>query len=196
LRKPTCVSSGAGTITAETSIDFSQGNLVRTDQPLDLALEGKGFFVVETPDGPVYTRAGTFHVNHLGRLVDAAGRGVAGEGGPITVPNTVGFTETSVSPEGRVYAAGADIGKLRMVTFEDESALSSVGEGNYQAPTSAAPQPATKATVHQGFREASNVNVVEALVGLITVTRLYEANIKAIASQDEQMKTILQAALS
>ena len=85
------------------------------------------------------------------------------------------------------------IGKLRVVQFEDESLLAPVGEGNFYAGDATATEP-TDYTVRQGFCEASNVSVVEELVDLITVTRLYEANLKSITAQDDRMKEILGVA--
>lgn len=174
------------------AVDFAQGSLARTDSPLDLALDGGGFFVLETPSGPVYTRNGSFTVNANGQLVDKAGRMVAGEGGPVVVPPGVSAQKVSVDRDGQLSADGKALGKLRVVRFQDASALTPVGNGGYVAPRGASAAPATVG-VHQGYQESSNVNVVEELVGLITVTRLYEANARNIRAQDERMKTLLGA---
>ena len=89
------------------TVDFSQGNLIQTGRSLDVALVGKGFFVLETPDGPRYTRNGSFQTNATGQLVDSQGRMVAGEGGPIVVPPGTDLARLSVSSDGAI-AAGAD----------------------------------------------------------------------------------------
>ena len=185
----------AGEISNTTTVDFSQGPVTRTGRPLDLAIEGEGLFVLETPEGNLYTRDGTFHTNELGRLVDSLGRGVAGEGGPVTVPSTVPLTTVQVGRDGTISAAGQTLGKLRLVKFAADDELFPVGGGAYRAPDGATPAAADAASVHQGFQESSNVNAVEEMVGLITVTRLYEANLKAVSVQDETMKNILQVAL-
>jgi flagellar basal-body rod protein FlgF len=187
--------TGASSITGKTFIDFTQGAMVRTDRPLDLALHGKGFYVLETPAGELYTRNGTFQVNAQGQLVDAAGRNVAGDGGPIVIPKTAGAMDVSVTSDGRVSAAGNAVGKLRIVEFEKPDALVAAGECAFRAPRNVTPAPATQTTVQQGFQEASNVSVVDELVGLITVSRLYEANVKTIQMRDERFKNILQVAM-
>jgi flagellar basal body rod protein FlgG len=182
-------------IRCQTSVDFTQGALVQTGRALDLALDGSGLFVVDSPEGPRYTRNGSFQVNPQGQLVDFAGRPLAGQNGPIIVPSSQSPGKVQVSTDGTVSIAGQNIGKLRVVTFEDPKVLRPIDGTGFAAPPDAAPTDATKVAVHQGFQEASNVTVVEELVGLITVTRLYEANLKSINTQDERMKNILNVAM-
>lgn len=184
-----------GPVFDQITIDFSQGAMVRTGRPLDLALDGKGFFVLETPEGPLYARNGVFRTNPEGQLVDSSGRTVAGEGGPIVIPPTASTAAVRLSGDGSISVAGQSVGKLRLVQFAEETVLTPVGGNCFGAPDTAEASPATDTTVLQGFQEASNVRVVEELVGLITVSRHYEANIKAITVQDEQMKNILQVAM-
>lgn len=186
---------GATRVVGSASIDFSQAHLVPTGRRLDAALEGAGFFVVDSPTGPLYTRNGAFRLSPDRQLVDAAGRAVAGEGGPITLPGDVAAEEIRIGTDGQVLAAGKNVGQLRVVEFPDVAALTPAGEGCFQAAPGVWPEPAARTVVRQGFQEASNVNMVEELVGLITVTRLYEANIKSIRTEDERMKTILQVAM-
>jgi len=176
-------------------IDYTQGGLEQTGRSLDLALQGKGFFVVETENGPLYTRSGVFRLNAQNQLVDLSGRLVAGQAGPIVVPPDASVAGIEVSLSGNVRADGKDIGQLKIVEFEDPSVLEPVGGSCFQAPEQVAPAPAQNTEVYQGFKESSNVNVVEELVGLIGVTRLYEANIKSIKTQDERMKYLLEVAM-
>lgn len=183
-------------VESETLIDRTQGALMQTDRPLDLALDGGGYFVVETPQGTLYTRNGSFHSNAQRQLVNLDGHIVAGEGGQITLPPNASTQNLAVSADGLVSAGGTEIGKLRIVEFQDPDAPIPVGGNNFQAPDGVSPIPAVATAVHQGFREASNVNVVQELVGLISVTRLYEANLKYISTEDERMKQILQVAMS
>jgi flagellar basal-body rod protein FlgF len=185
-----------GTIDGRIAIDQTQGPLTNTARPLDVAIDGEGFFVIETPQGPLYTRNGSFDVNSQGQLVDSVGRTVSGEGGPITLPGGVGLSQISVAPDGTVSAAGRNIGKLALVRFSDTSVLEPVGQSCFKAPQGVAPETAASVKVRQYFQESSNVNVVEELVGLIAVTRLYEANVKAIERQDEQTRNLLQVAMS
>jgi flagellar basal-body rod protein FlgF len=186
-----------GTVQASMSLDFRQGNLVKTDRPLDVALNGPGLFVLDSPEGPRYTRCGMFTTNATGQLVDSSGRTVESDGGPITLPATASQQNINITPEGSVEVGGTSVGKLKIVVFKDTSVLSSVGDHCYSAPKNVTPDSATQATttVSQGFQESSNVNAVEELVGLITATRLYEANIKAMTSQDEKSKSLLQVAM-
>lgn len=184
----------AGSITEQTAIDFGQGSMQQTGNPFDMGLDGEGFFVVETPQGELYTRHGQFALNAQGQLVDGSGRLVAGEGGPITVPPTVGHGSVSVSRDGSVFANGQSIGKLKTVAFADPQKLIPAGKQCFRAPAGVLPESASSCRVQQGYQEMSNVSVVEELVGLITVTRLYEANIKNLQVQDEMMKNLLGVA--
>lgn len=189
--------SNAKVVTDRSAIDFSQGSLVQTGRTLDLALQGeKAFFVVETPDGPRYTRNGVFQVNAQGQLVSSAGHNVAGEGGPIVIPADAGSMGVSVSTDGQVIAGGQSVGKLKIVEFDDPTTLQQVGANAFLAPRAVQPGAAAGASVHQGFQEASNVSTVEELVDLITVTRLYEANLKMIQAQDERMQSVNKVAMS
>lgn len=185
-----------GTVVGSPVLDFSQGHLVRTERPLDLALNGKGFFVLETPQGPLYTRNGSFQTNAQGQLVDGAGRTVAGEGGPLMIPQGAAGQSLQVGSDGRLMAGRTEIGKLRLVEFTDPQVLTPAGQSALQAPAGTAPAAATKTTVHQGYQEASNVSAVEELVGLITVSRLYEANAKVVQLNSEASRTLLNVALS
>jgi flagellar basal-body rod protein FlgF len=185
-------------IAASAAIDFTQGSLVETGRTLDFALHGKGFFVIETPEGPLYTRNGTFHTDQNGQIVDSDGRTVSGEAGPVTVPAGVGQSELYVSGDGSVSAKGAQIGKLRVVDFGDnEGKLVSVGSNCFQMPEKGIePQAATAAVVKQGYQESSNVETIDELVDMIMVSRLYEANLKFIAAKKEAQGSILSVAMA
>ena len=187
---------GGSAVDVSTGIDFSQGRLVRTGRPLDVALSGKGFFVVETDRGERYTRNGVFRADPQGQLVDGSGRTVAGEGGPVILPATVSPTEIQIAADGRILAAGTAVGQLRIVEFEDPSVLTSEGSGAFVAPADARPTAAENTTAQQGFQEASNVDAVTELVGLIKVTRLYQANIHTMASGKDRTKALLGVAMA
>jgi flagellar basal-body rod protein FlgF len=177
-------------------IDFSQGHLVQTGRSLDLALQGEGFLVVETPDGPLYTRDGSLQVNGQGQIVDSQGRIVAGEGGPIIIPKNISTNAVNISQDGKVTAGGLTITRMRVVEFENRKAeLTPVGTNCFRASELAKPKPAAKTTINQGFQESSNVNTMEELVGLITVTRMYESNMKVITSRSDTDKSMLSVAM-
>ena len=142
--------------------DFSQGHLIQTDRVLDCALHGKGFFVVETPDGPLYTRHGVFETNQNGQVVDLSGRIVAGTAGPLVVPANVGLSRVHIGSDGRVSADGAAIGQFRVVEFADnEDQLVPAGENCFWAPEDVDPMDVENPVVKQGFREASNVRLID-----------------------------------
>jgi flagellar basal-body rod protein FlgF len=186
-----------GSVTPTTSIDFSQGHFVQTDRPLDLALFGKGFFVIETPEGPLYTRNGMFQINQNGQIVNSDGRLVAGEAGPITIPTAFAQSQLHVTSEGTISAGGTTIGKLRLVDFPDnEDKLVPAGGSCYRMPEAIEPVAAANIAVRQGYQEASNVRTVDELVDMIIVSRLYEANMKAIAAQKEASSSIIEVAAS
>ena len=187
-------SQDAGKVSGKMTVDFSPGEYVQTGRALDLALEGPGFFVVQTPEGPLYTRNGQFRVNAQGGLVDSTGRPVAGDAGPINLPAGVSETAVAVGSDGTISVGGQAAGKLRVVNFTDPTVLRPVGQACFQAPEDASPEPA-KASVAHGARESSNVSPVEELVSLITITRLYESNLKGINTRDESGKSLLQVAM-
>lgn len=187
--------AAASAPTGQTQTDFTQGHLMQTGRNLDLALEGKGFFVVDTPQGVTYTRGGVFNLNPQGQLVDFAGNPVAGENGPITVPRTAGANTLTVSTTGDVSAGGHKLGKLKIVEFQAGTKLESLGNCCFRAPAKADPQVSKKTVVHQDCQEASNVSIVEEMVDLVKVTRMYEANAKTITTQDEGGKSLLRVAM-
>ncbi len=189
--------TGTAPLTAVSDfVDFSQGRLVPTGRSLDVALSGKGFLVLETDQGERYTRNGTFQTNARGQLVDTQGRSVAGGGGPLMIPPTVSPMQVTIAEDGRVLAAGAEIGKLRIVEFEDPTVLRPVGDSAFEAPETAGPRPATETTVHQRFQEGSNVEAVGELVALIQVTRLYEANVKIAQAASDRGEDLMRVAMA
>jgi len=182
----------------ETMLDFSQGSIIQTARPLDFALYGKGFFVIETPEGPLYTRNGMFQTNPNGQIVDSEGRIIAGQSGPITVPIDVGLSQVNVSSDGTISAGGVDIGQFRLVDFgEDESKLVSAGASCFVMPDENIQPLATEnIVVKQGYQEASNVQMVGELVNMIMVSRLYEANINIISAQEDASGSLMDLAMA
>jgi flagellar basal-body rod protein FlgF len=178
------------------SLDFSQGGLIQTDRTLDFALYGKGYFVIETTDGPLYTRHGVFQTNPNGQVVDLSGRVVAGAAGPISLPADVDPSQISVSADGRISAGSVAIGQFRVVEFPDaEDQLIPVGNTCLRAPTGAEPVEATSPVIKQGYQEASNVRVIDELVNLITVSRLYEANMRLVNVNKDTTSSMINVAM-
>ena len=175
-------------------IDYGQGLLDNTGRSLDVALMGRGFFAVETPDGVRYTRNGTFRIDRQNRLVDGNGRMVAGTNGPITIPPGASEQQIAIASDGTLSAAGREIGRLKLVEFDDESKLTPVGESCFVSDDPTLAKDSQSATVCQGFLERSNVNSVGEMISLIELSRLYEANLKMAKTQDERMQSNIRAA--
>jgi flagellar basal-body rod protein FlgF/flagellar basal-body rod protein FlgG len=152
-----------------THLDTTQGALVRTDNDLDLAMEGPGYFAVQTASGPVYTRGGNFRVSPQRQLITASGDPVLGDNGPITIVGS----PVSISPDGTISANGAITGRLKMVEFAPTVEVKSAGGTYYSAPAGAA-VPAKNSQVLQGTLESSNVNPVTSVVEMITAERAVE----------------------
>jgi len=185
-----------GKVDFSSKLDFSQGSIVRTDRVLDFALHGQGFFVVETPQGPLYTRDGTFLLNQNRQFVTSRGNMVAGQTGAITVPADVGLSQIYVSSDGSISAGDISIGKFKIVDFQqDQDKLTAAGANCFRAPGSVNAQDAEDVTVKQGCQEGSNVKLVEELVNMISVSRLYESNMRLISAKKEMGGSIISVAM-
>jgi flagellar basal-body rod protein FlgF len=187
-----------GTVDLKSAFDFSQGNLIQTGRTLDFALGGRGFFVVETPNGPLYTRDGAFDINQNGQIVDSMGRTVSGESGPITLPKSVSTSDIRVLADGQVTAGGSAIGKFKVVDFkkEDESQLVPAGNNCFvMLDKNVQPVPTANTLIKQGSQESSNVKVVDELVDMVMVTRLYEANMRYVSAQKENSNALTSVAM-
>jgi flagellar basal-body rod protein FlgF len=173
----------AGTEVKTPSFDFTSGPLNQTGSPLDLALEGDGFFVVNGPQGPLYTRSGTFQLDGQGQLVTPDGLPVQAASGTITLPPNTPISKMVVGADGTVRVGSEELGRLEIRRFDNPQALQSVGATLFQAPPELAAQPA-QARVLQGVREMSNVSPVNELVNLIAAQRHYEMSQKAATAMD------------
>jgi len=171
--------------------DYGQGSFERTDDLLNLAIEGPGFFVLEPPEGEaqgmIYTRNGAFSINEEGYLVNSDGLRVMGDGGPIEV----GAGSVSIAETGEVSVDAGTVGQLQIVDFPDKSALVKVGNSGFTADENVETVPADGASVRQGFLEKSNINVIKEMVGMIIALRQFETGSRMIQSQDESLSTLL-----
>lgn len=180
-----------------TAIDFTQGNFIETGRELDIALCGKGFFVIETPQGPLYTRNGMFRLNDNNQIVDLSGRIVSGQSGPLTIPSSVALSQITITTNGTITGSGVRIGQFKLVDFPDkEHKLTPVGLNCFKGPQNLEPEAAENMFVKQGFQEGSNVQMMEEMVDMIMVTRLYEANMKFISRNGEMNKNLIDVAMS
>lgn len=190
-------SLAAAEICGQQTVDFSQGQILRTERPLDVALEGKGFLVLETPTGPLYTRNGSLEVNKLGQLVDISGNLVAGQNGPIIIPRDVSVNQITISLDGVVRAGEVDVGALKLVSFGKEtSRLEPVGMGAYRAPADVDTTAATKVKVRQGYQESSNVKIMDEMISMMTLSRVYEMHVNILKRQRENSSAALGVANS
>ena len=178
---------GLGTQIGLEFIDYEQGALVSTDNPLDLALEGNGFFTVRTPDGDRYTRDGRFLRDSDNMLVTVDGYQVLDDAGqPIELPDG----DVSVSSEGVISVNGEEVATLGIGVFEDPRAELEHTEGNlFTGPAASTGDEVPR--VAQGYLESSNANPSQLMTQLVEVARSYEAAQKLVQNQDELLgKTI------
>jgi flagellar basal-body rod protein FlgG len=200
---PAGLQIGLGTRAASNEIIFTQGNFTETDNPLDLVIQGNGFFQIQRADGTMaFSRAGTFQLNANGNVVDANGDLLQPS---ITIPAaaqtiTVALDGTvSYTLPGQTSAQKA--GQIQLATFQNPAGLNSLGATLYQ-PTDASgdAQIGTPGgaegvgTLMQGYTEQSNVSVVEEFVNLIQSQRAYEANSKVVKAADEMYQQVNQLA--
>lgn len=171
--------------------DFGQGGLTRTDAPLDLALEGQGFFQVQGPDGARYTRDGRFTLDETGRLVTQKGLPVLDDGGgEIILDPAEG--QVTVAEDGTLSQGTTRVGKLGMVSFRTLGTLEKVGDNLYRNTSNQQPQPTETTRVRQGMLEGSNVQPILEITRMIEVSRAYEQMAKIMDSTAELSKTAVQ----
>ena len=162
-------------------IDRAPGSLAATGNPLDLAVAGNGFFVVQSAQGTVYTRNGSFHATPTGQLVTGQGDAVLGEQGPIALPQGT----VAVSSDGTVSVDGVVVAKVLVAEFSPDTSLRAVGNATYAAPVGSA-LPAASSSIRQGMLEDSNVSPVEGVVQLISIQRNAEMMQRALTVFDSQ----------
>jgi flagellar basal-body rod protein FlgG len=195
---PNGVQVGLGVRTAAIQKDFANGSAVITKNPLDLEVEGSGFFQVMTPDGEVaYTRDGSFKKDPNGRVIDKNGNLLQPE---ITIPPNVSGIEVAPSGEVRTIVGMGDtpqqIGQIDLTTFVNPAGLKAVGKNLFmQSPASGQPvqsRPGLNGTGYlaQGQLETSNVNIVDEMVNMITAQRAYETNSKVIQASDQMLQSV------
>ncbi len=195
---PSPLQVGLGVQTGTTTRFFTQGNLVATQNQLDLAIQGNGFFRIQRFDGSwAYTRAGNFRVDATGRLVDQAGEVL--DPGITIPPNT---TQVTVQPDGTVFTTvpgstkSQQVGVIQLHTFPNPSGLEAVG-GNLYVETEGSgqeiilrPGDQGAGTINQGYLENSNVQAVNEMINMINVQRAYELNSKVVQTSDQMLQRL------
>ena len=197
---PSGLQVGTGARVVATERLFTQGNLVTTDNALDVAIQGRGFFEVLLPDGTQgFTRDGSFHLNDQGLLVSSAGYQLQP---PVTIPQDA--LSITIAPDGTVSVQqpgspqATQVGIVQLTDFINPSGLQARGENLYlETGASGTPLPGNPGlnglgTLQQGFVEGSNVNVVEEMVNMIETQRAYEMNSKAISTADQMLQYVSQ----
>ncbi|MES0874128.1 flagellar basal-body rod protein FlgG [Sinimarinibacterium thermocellulolyticum] len=192
---PSGLMVGTGTQVVSTEKLFAQGNLLQTNNPLDLAINGRGFFEVRLPDGSAaYTRDGSFQVDGQGQMVTASGYPL--QPGITIPPNAQSVTigsDGTVSVQLAGEAAPQQVGSITVADFINPAGLQPRGENLFAetaasgAPQTGAPGQSGLGLLIQGSLESSNVNVVEELVNMIETQRAYEMNSKAISTTDQML---------
>lgn len=190
---------GTGVRLADNKKIFTEGSMIQTDNSLDLAITGRGFFQVQIPGQSemAYTRAGSFHLNETGQLVTNNGYLVQP---PITIPQ--GAQNISVSKDGIVSATmpgntQEQVGQIELNDFINPAGLLPIGDNLYLqtissgTPTQGTPSLTGFGTLSQGTLESSNVNVVEEMVNLIEAQRTFEMNSKAVAACDNMLHNLI-----
>lgn len=193
---PSGLELGTGVRTVSTERLFSEGNLTKTGNPLDLAINGNGFLQVQMPDGTLaYTRAGDLQMNNQGQLVTQDGYPISPA---VTIPQ--GAQSVTIAPDGTVsvtlpgQAQAQQVGSIQLATFVNPTGLQATGNNEYVETTSSGPattgQPGVNGvgTLQQGFLETSNVNVVQELVDMIATQRGYEVNTKMVKAANDMMQ--------
>ncbi|MDP7038487.1 MAG: flagellar basal-body rod protein FlgG [Myxococcota bacterium] len=199
-QSPTGIQVGQGTRVASTQREFTMGDLNQTNSALDLAIEGRGFFKLQKPDGTfVYSRDGSFKTDSQGRMVNADGLVLDP---PMIFPPDV--RDVMIAGDGTVRitrandAESVELGQVELVTFANPAGLEAVGHNRYRQTTASGiplvgkPGSEGVGRLNQGFLEMSNVKIVEEMIGLIAAQRAYETNSKIIKSADEMLRQTTQ----
>jgi len=176
--------AGTGVALSKVVTNFESGPLKQTDIPLDFAVDGDGFFRVQTQDGIRYTRNGQFHRDSDGRLVDSNGNLVLGRGGgPITLP----AGQLTVSLNGQVFVDEAQVGELGLAQFTNKDDILKVDETLFTGRDGVQPQLMTAAQtrIYQGYLEDSNVDSSQSITEMMSVLRAYEASQRMLRYQDQ-----------
>ncbi|MEW6049862.1 MAG: flagellar basal-body rod protein FlgF [Candidatus Zixiibacteriota bacterium] len=173
----------------ETYVDYTPGTFDRTDNPLDLAIDGDGFFRLQDQDGNEFlTRSGTFQVDNAGFLSYPGGFRVIGESGPLLVGNGA----VNVGQGGEIEVDGNQTGRIIPMTVDNMDKLEKVGGSLFRVPDGVQTSPAANAMLRQGYLETSNVDIVREMVDMMIAYRTYETNAKALQVQDESLDTLFK----
>lgn len=179
-----------GSLQTNYGVDQSKGSLIYTGNTLDIAVDGDGFFTLETDKGMRYTRNGQFQLSNNGEIVTSTGSKLLGQGGPLIVPK--GGSQIAIDKLGGVNVDGKSIGKLMITNFTDLNSLVGTGDSAFAAPIESVSEDGDKKfKVAQGYLERSNVNVVMEMVDMITNMRSYEASNNVVKTFSDLMERLI-----
>lgn len=166
--------------------DFTPGPLNTTDNPLDVAIEGRGFMVVQTPNGERLSRGGSLRVDDIGTLTDSAGNALMSEGGPVRVSSRGDshMGRIQITRAGAVMVDKAEIGRLKLESVPDSTPLAREGSGLFVPPAKRTRMDPETISIRQGSLEQSNVSSVGEMVDMISIQRAYTAVQKAMTTLD------------
>jgi len=168
--------------------EYEQGMLDKTDNPLDLAIEGGGFFTLALEDGTtVLSRNGSFTIDQSGYLVNPEGHRVLGDGGPINV----GEGSVSVGETGQIEVDNSPVGNIRIANIDDKTTLKKIGDSEFQVPEGIDLISAVNFTIKQGYLESSNVNVIKEMVNMVASYRNFESDAQALKAQDDSLEKLI-----
>ncbi len=172
-----------------TKTDLGQGMITQTGRPLDLALEGPGFFVLQTEQGERLSRGGALALDGGNRLADRHGNLLMGQNGPIQIP--LRYDSFEVQADGDVVVDGTRIDRLRLETVADQNTLKKEGAGRFIPSTATEPVDPTATVVRQGATEDSNQDTLKGTVDLVTIQRAYAANVESLKALDSVLGTVV-----
>jgi flagellar basal-body rod protein FlgG len=197
MQVPSGIQVGLGVKPVAVQKLFSQGDFINTGNPLDLVIEGDGFFQLSRPDGTTaYTKAGTFSLDKNGNIVDPDGYPLEP---PITIPTDATTITVAFNGDVNILVAGTTapslVGSITLARFINPAGLQSIGKNLFLAtdasgdPITGAPDALGFGAISQGFLENSNVNIVTELANLITAQRAFDMNSKAVQASDQMLQT-------
>ena len=187
------VESIQGTSISKVFIDHSQGGLKQTSNKLDMAINGKGYFVMESDEGRKYSRNGHFLLNSNMEIINSVGWRLLDDGGqPLEVPKNV--KDLLIDGEGQVMVDGVRLGKLNVIDFENKDVLKEAGSSAFISVDESEGKTSESYEIAQGFIENSNVSVIDEMVNMISNSRFFEGNARINKTFDRTLEMLISAA--
>ncbi|MFZ4619140.1 MAG: flagellar basal-body rod protein FlgF [Bacteroidota bacterium] len=192
-------STGAGELAGldvKEFTDFAEGSLRPTNAPLDMAIQGEGFFVLDSPDGPRYTRNGNFRIDDNGDVISSGGEHLMGTGGRITIPGAEKMQQNdlTITKGGEIFMGQTMLGKIRLVTFSNMQNLLKTAGTMFKSEDSPKDVSVSdeKTTIRQGYLEESNVEALTEMVQLVELSRGFETDQRTMRYQDSTLEKAME----